>query len=121
MGFASASLILDCAIELENKKNQPSQLTRDIEPQEASPLEISVKKLAIAVQAMTESQITTSVNLISPAIKPDNNIKLADLIDNFITFKKDDVTTGTLASIKSKLLMFLGITNEFSQNKDLLS
>ena len=115
------TLILDCAIELDNNKNQTNRLFKNVDLQDTSPLEITVKQLANAVQAMTQNQASPSTNSIIPNIASVNNIILTDLVDNFITFKKDDVTTGTLVSIKSKLLMFLGIATEFSQNKNLLS
>ena len=115
------TLILDCAIELDNHRNQPNQLFKNNELQDNPPLDISIKQLTTVVQTMAESQLNASVHPVVSHLKPENNIKLEDLIANFIAFKKDDVVTGTLISIKSKLLMFLGIASEFSQNKNLLS
>lgn len=112
------TLILDCAIELENQKIHPTPPIRNNEKQDTS-LENSLKELTNVIHTMAINQINTSDNSIPAVIKSENNIELNELLTRFIAFKKDDVVEGTLTSIKSKLQMFLNIVFEVSTNRKL--
>ena len=112
--------ILDGALNLYNQKNSPILLSKNIETPDIS-LENSLKELTSAIQTMAINQINTTDNSAAAAIKSENNIELNELLIKFVEFKKDDVTDGTLTSIKSKLTMFLSIVFETSKNNKLLT
>jgi integrase len=112
--------ILDTAIDLDKQQSNPILSSITIEKQDAS-LENSIKELTTAIQTIASNQINISENSSTTANKSENNIEINELLTKFIAFKKDDVTKGTLTSIKSKLQMFLNIVFEISKNNKLLT
>lgn len=112
--------ILDCAIKLE-RNNSPAPYINNIRQQDKH-LQNSLKELTNAIHAMaTTTQISSLDNSIADTSKSENNIELTELFIRFIEFKKEDVTEGSLTSIKSKLRMFLNIVFEVSKNNKLLT